>query len=114
MGDMKLEPQGDRILVSPIKEEYTKSGLIIPAEATNKDKPLRGEIVAVGETVIDFQLGDIVNYGKYSGQPIKIGEQYCLILKGDDVLTIERREKPHEQVKEAYFIGPDDITTTEV
>lgn len=86
---LKLIPIGDRILVEPIKEHHTKSGLIIPDTASvTKEKPLKGTILAVGETVTDFNLGQVVQYGKYSGHPLVVEGKDCLILRGDDVLLI--------------------------
>lgn len=90
MADMKLEPQGDRILVRPIVEEVTTGGIIIPDAQDKKEKQLRGVVWAVGKDIKDFKEGDKIRYGKYAGQGIKVGDEMCLIMRGDDVLMIER------------------------
>jgi chaperonin GroES len=93
---MKLKPLGDRVIVKPSEaEEQTKSGLVIPDTA--KEKPQRGEVIAVGEgrlnedgerMPIDVKVGDVVIYGKYSGQDVKVeGEEY-MIMKSDDIYAI--------------------------
>jgi chaperonin GroES len=93
---MNLKPLNDRVIVKPSEaEEQTKSGLVIPDTA--KEKPQKGEVVAVGEgklnddgdrMPIDVSVGDVVIYGKYSGQEIKLdGEEY-MILKADDIYAI--------------------------
>jgi len=93
---MDLKPLGDRVVVKPNEaEEQTKSGLVIPDTA--QEKPQKGKVAAVGEgrltedgerLPIDVSVGDVVIYGKYSGQEIKLdGEEY-MILKADDIYAI--------------------------
>jgi len=93
---MNLKPLGDRVVVKPAEaEEQTKSGLFIPDTA--KEKPQKGEVVAVGEgelkddgtrLPIDVKTGDVVIYGKYSGQDIKIEDVEYKILKASDIYAI--------------------------
>lgn len=88
---MKLKPINDRIVVKPSPaEEKTKGGLIIPDTA--KEKPQRGEVVAVGPgkdgNLMTVQTGDIVLYGKYSGQELNVDGVDYLIMREDDVLVI--------------------------
>jgi chaperonin GroES len=88
---MKLKPINDRIVVKPAPaEEKTKGGLIIPDTA--KEKPQRGEVVAVGPgkdgNLMTVQEGDIVLYGKYSGQELTVDGVDYLIMREDDVLVI--------------------------
>ena len=93
---MRLKPLGDRILVRRIEEEETKKGgIIIPDTA--KEKPIEGEVVAVGpgrmldngqKQSLEVKEGNKVLFGKYSGTEVKIeGEEY-LIMREDDVLGI--------------------------
>jgi chaperonin GroES len=93
---MNLKPLNDRVIVKPSEaEEQTKSGLVIPDTA--KEKPQKGEVVAVGagkldddgsRQPIDVAVGDVVIYGKYSGQDIKVdGEEY-MILKADEIYAV--------------------------
>lgn len=86
-----MKPINDRVVVKPAPaEEKTKGGIIIPDTA--KEKPLRGEVVAVGPgkdgNLMTVQVGDIVLYGKYAGQELNHeGEDY-LIMREDDILII--------------------------
>lgn len=88
---MKLKPINDRIVIKPAPaEEKTKGGIIIPDTA--KEKPQRGEVVAVGPGKDDIKMtvkvGDIVLYGKYSGQELSYEGVDYLIMREDDVLVI--------------------------
>jgi len=86
-----MKPINDRVVVKPAQaEETTKGGIIIPDTA--KEKPQRGEIIAVGPgkdgNKMTVKKGDTVLYGKYSGQELNFeGEDY-LIMKEDDILVI--------------------------
>lgn len=86
-----MKPINDRVVVKPAAaEERTAGGLIIPDTA--KEKPQRGEVVAVGPGKKDVPMtvkkGDVVLYGKYAGQELNYkGEDY-LIVKQDDILVV--------------------------
>ncbi len=91
---MKFKPINDRVVVKPAPaEEKTKGGIIIPDTA--KEKPQRGEVVAVGpgkegkdEKKMTVKTGDIVLYGKYAGQEMEFEGVDYLIMREDDVLVI--------------------------
>lgn len=88
---MNIKPLADRVLINPAKaEEKTVAGIIIPDTA--KEKPLKGEVVAVGEGTKDEKMvlkaGDIVLFGKYAGTEIEVGEEKYLIMRQSDVLAI--------------------------
>ncbi|MBD3347289.1 MAG: co-chaperone GroES [Chitinivibrionales bacterium] len=93
---MNIKPLADRILVQPLEaEEKTAGGIIIPDNA--KEKPQKGEVVAVGPgkfsdsgQKIDMTLkkGEKVLYGKYSGTEVNIEGSDYLIMKESDVLAI--------------------------
>lgn len=88
---MKIKPLGDRVLVKPAEaEEKTKSGLIIPDTA--KEKPQKGEVIAVGpgkkDEPLTVKVGDNVLYGKYSGTEINIEGENYLIMKESDIFAI--------------------------
>lgn len=91
MSKISMKPISDRVVVKPAPaEEVTKGGLIIPDTA--KEKPQRGEIVAVGPgkdgNLMSVHVGDVVLYGKYAGQEVEVhGEQY-LIMREDDILVV--------------------------
>lgn len=87
---MNIQPLADRVLVRPVAAETkTAAGIIIPDSA--KEKPLRGEIIAVGQGTKDEQMilkaGDHVLYGKYSGTEIEINDEKLLIMRQSDVLA---------------------------
>ncbi|MBK6932811.1 MAG: co-chaperone GroES [Saprospirales bacterium] len=86
-----MKPIADRVIIKPAPaDEKTKGGLIIPDTA--KEKPQRGEVIAVGPgkegNLMTVQVGDIVLYGKYSGQEINYEGQDYLIMREEDVLCI--------------------------
>jgi len=93
---MNLKPLGDRVIVKPkAPEEKTKGGIILPDTA--QEKPMEGEIVAVGAGKIgddgkkinmELKVGDKVLYGKYSGTEIKINDGEFLIMRESDVYAI--------------------------
>ena len=86
-----MKPIADRVIIKPAPaDEKTKGGLIIPDTA--KEKPQRGEVVAVGPgkdgNLMTVAVGDIVLYGKYSGQEISYEGTDYLIMREDDILCI--------------------------
>jgi len=88
---MKLKPLADRVLVKPASaEEKTVSGIIIPDSA--KEKPLKGEIIAVGKGTKDEEMvvkaGDTVLYGKYAGTEIELDGDTYLIMRQSDIFAI--------------------------
>lgn len=93
---MKLKPLNDRIVVKRIEEEQrTAGGIIIPDSA--KEKPIQGEVKAVGSgklledgsrRPLDVKTGDYVLFGKYSGTDIKVEGEELLIMREDDILAI--------------------------
>ena len=93
---MKFKPLHDRLLLKPMTAETkTKGGLIIPDTA--QEKPMQGEVVAVGKgkrledgrlQAIDVKVGDKVIYGKWSGTEVKIGGEDHVILKEDDLFGV--------------------------
>ena len=86
-----MKPIADRVIIKTAPaEEKTKGGIIIPDTA--KEKPQRGEVVAVGPgkdgNLMTVAPGDIVLYGKYSGQEISYEGQDYLIMREDEILVI--------------------------
>lgn len=92
---MKLKPLGDRLIVRAIEEEETTaSGLVLPDTA--KEKPQKGEVLAVSEgkldddgdrIPLDVAAGDVVLYSKYGGTEIKVDGEDLLVLRESDVLA---------------------------
>ncbi len=93
---MKLTPLGDRVIVKPkAPEEVTKGGIILPDTA--QEKPMEGEIIAVGngktddagkKVAMDLKVGDKVLYGKYSGTEVKLNDEEFLIMRESDVYAV--------------------------
>ena len=93
---MKFRPLHDRVLVRRLEEETTTAGgIIIPDTA--QEKPMEGEIVAVGSgarsedgkiTPLDVKTGDQILFGKWSGTEVKVNGEDLLIMKESDILGI--------------------------
>ena len=86
-----MKPINDRVVVKPhAAEEKTKSGIIIPDTA--KEKPQRGEVIAVGpgkeDKALTVKVGDIVLYGKYAGTELSHEGYDYLIMREDDILVV--------------------------
>jgi len=86
-----MKPITDRVIVKPASaDEKTKGGIIIPDTA--KEKPQRGEVIAVGPgkegNKMTVKKGDIVLYGKYAGQEFNYKGVDYLIMREDDILVI--------------------------
>ncbi|MEO0097241.1 MAG: co-chaperone GroES [candidate division WOR-3 bacterium] len=93
---MKIKPLADRVVVERIEEEEVKKGGIILPD-TAKEKPIRGKVIAVGPGRLDdkgnripmeVKKGDVVLFGKYAGQEIKIDNKEYLIMREDEILAI--------------------------
>ena len=93
---MNLKPLHDRVVVKPIEaEEKTAGGILIPDNA--KEKPTKGEVLAVGEgKVLDngtarapkVKVGDVVIYGQYAGSAYKHEGHEYKIIREDDILAV--------------------------
>lgn len=92
-----LKPLGDRLVIKPAdREEMTASGIVLP-DTASKEKPQRGEIIAVGEgrrdddgnrIPLDVKVGDQVLFAKYAGTEFKLDDKDLLILAEKDVLAV--------------------------
>src|SRR3954462_801024 len=99
MNATSIRPLHDRIVVKRVaEEEKTKGGIIIPDSA--KEKPVEGEVIAVGNGKVqedgklrplDIKAGDRILFGKYSGTEIKLDGEEHLILREDDILGVIER-----------------------
>jgi len=93
---MKLRPLNDRLIVKRLEsEERSAGGIIIPDSA--QEKPVQGKVIAVGKgklkedgsrVAMDVNEGDVVLFGKYSGNDIKHNDEELLIMREDDILAI--------------------------
>ena len=106
---MKFRPLHDRVLVRRLdEEEKTVGGIIIPDTA--KEKPMEGEVLAVGpgarndkgELIApDVKAGDRILFGKWSGSEVKIDGEELVIMKESDIMGIIENVKKAKKVKSA-------------
>lgn len=93
---MNIRPLHDRVIIKRMEEERTTAGgIVIPDSAA--EKPVRGEVLAVGKGKImdngetrplDVKVGDKVLFGKYSGTEIKVDGQEVLVMREEDVMAV--------------------------
>ncbi len=88
---MKIKPLADRVLIQPVAaEEVTAAGIIIPDSA--KEKPLKGNVLAVGAGTKDEEMvlkeGDMVLYGKYAGTEVELDGEKVIIMRQNEVLAV--------------------------
>ena len=93
---MKIRPLHDRVLIRRMEEERTSpGGIVIPDSAA--EKPIKGEVIAVGKgkvlengeiRALDLKAGDKVLFGKYSGTEVKVDDEELLVMKEDDVMAV--------------------------
>jgi chaperonin GroES len=93
---MNLRPLHDRVIVKRMEEERTSpGGIVIPDTAA--EKPIRGEVIAVGNgkilengdiRALDVKAGDRVLFGKYSGTEVKVDGQDVLVMREDDIMAV--------------------------
>ncbi|RMD78164.1 MAG: co-chaperone GroES [Gammaproteobacteria bacterium] len=93
---MKIRPLHDRVVVRRLEEERkTPGGIVIPDTAA--EKPIQGEVVAVGNgkllengeiRPLDVKVGDKVLFGKYAGTEVKIDDEELLVMREDDIMAV--------------------------
>lgn len=93
---MKIRPLHDRVIVKRWEEEKTSpGGIVIPDSAT--EKPIKGEVVAVGNgkilengevRALDLKVGDKILFGKYSGTEVKVDDDELLVMREDDIMAV--------------------------
>jgi len=94
---MKLKPLGDNVVIKPIvTEEKTSSGIILP-DTVDKEKPEKGEVIAVGSgktlengnrSPMDVKVGDKVLFKKYSPDEIEVDGEEILVLSQSDIIAV--------------------------
>jgi chaperonin GroES len=93
---MKIRPLHDRVIIKRMEEERTSpGGIVIPDSAT--EKPIKGEVVAVGNGKVtdsgevrplDVNVGDKVLFGKYSGTEVKVEGEELLVMREEDIMAV--------------------------
>ncbi len=93
---VKIRPLHDRVIVRRLEEERkSPGGIVIPDTA--KEKPVHGEVIAVGHGKIledgkvrplDVKVGDKILFGKYSGTEVKVGNEELLVMREEDIMGV--------------------------
>jgi chaperonin GroES len=93
---MKIRPLHDRVIIKRMEEERTSpGGIVIPDSAA--EKPIKGEVVAVGQGKVlengdvrglELKAGDKVLFGKYSGTEVKVDGEELLVMREEDVMAV--------------------------
>ena len=93
---MNLRPLHDRVIVKRMEEErMSAGGIVIPDSAT--EKPVRGEVLAVGngkilengeKRALDINVGDKILFGKYSGTEVKVEGEELLVMREEDIMAV--------------------------
>jgi len=93
---MNIRPLHDRVVVRRLESETTSAGgIVIPDSA--KEKPIQGEVIAVGNGKVleggnvqplDVKVGDRVLFGKYSGTEVKVGDEEVLVMREEDIMGV--------------------------
>ncbi len=93
---MNIRPLHDRVVIKRLEEERTSpGGIVLPDAAT--EKPVRGEVLAIGNgkvtesgevRALDVKVGDQVLFGKYSGTEVKVDGEEVLVMREDDIMGV--------------------------
>jgi len=93
---LKIRPLHDRLIVRRVEEDRTSAGgIVIPDTAA--EKPIRGEVIAIGNGKVlesgdvrplDVKVGDQVLFGKYAGTEVKVAGDELLVMREDDVMAV--------------------------
>ena len=93
---MNIRPLQDRVIVKRMEEETTsKGGIVLPDSAT--EKPIRGEVIAVGpgktldsgeKRPMEVKAGDTVLFGKYSGTEVKLNDEELVVMREEDIMGV--------------------------
>lgn len=92
----KIRPLSDRLVIEPQEQESKTAGGIVIPDTADKDKPMQGKVVAIGQgryvdgklLPLQVQVGDKVLFGKYSGTSIKLSATEYLVMREEDVMGI--------------------------
>ena len=94
---MKIRPLHDRVVVRRAEEETKSTGGIVIPESASQEKPIRGEVIAVGVGKMSesgqihplaIKIGDQVIFGKYAGTEVKMGTEDVVIMSEQDILAV--------------------------
>ena len=117
---MNIKPINDHVIIKPVAEDdVTKAGIVLP-DTVDKEKPEKGEVIAVGDgkllengqrAPMSIKVGDIVMFKKYSPDEIKIDEEeYLVISEGDILAILESTDKKVKQREHKSYNPNNEIT----
>lgn len=94
--NLKVRPLYDRLVVEPREAESKTAGGIVIPDTADKDKPMRGKVIATGNgkyvdgkmQPLQVKIGDEILFGKYSGTSIKLADKEYLVMREDDVMGV--------------------------
>lgn len=82
-----LKPLHNLIVIKRVIEDiYTTGGILLPS--SSQDKPVQGEVLAVGPAVFEVKAGDTVMFGKFSGTEVKVDSETVLIMRESDIFAV--------------------------
>lgn len=92
----RIRPLSDRIVVQPREVETTTAGGIVIPDTADKDKPIQGTVIAIGNgkyydgklQPLQVKVGDTILFGKYAGTNIKLDEEEFLVMREEDVMGV--------------------------
>jgi chaperonin GroES len=93
---MNIRPLHDRVIIRRIDEEKTSAGGIVIPDSV-KEKPIKGEVLAVGSGKVlddgktrklDVEVGNVVLFGKYAGTEVKVNNEDLLVLREEDIMGV--------------------------
>ena len=96
MSETQIRPLADRVVVLPLEVETKTAGGILIPDSADKDKPIRGTVIAIGagkqidgKTIpLQVKIGEKVLFGKYAGTNVKLGEKDYLVMREEDIMGV--------------------------
>ncbi len=93
---MKIRPLHDRVVIRRMEAETTSAGGIVIPDTASKDKPIQGQVIAVGPgkthegktTALAVKAGDKVLFGKYAGTEVKVDNEELVVMREDDIMGV--------------------------
>jgi chaperonin GroES len=96
MSETQIRPLADRVVVLPLEVETKTAGGILIPDSADKDKPIRGTVIAIGTGKqvdgktfpLQVKIGEKVLFGKYAGTSVKLGDKEYLVMREEDIMGV--------------------------
>lgn len=96
MSKNQIRPLADRVVVEPLEAETKTAGGIVIPDTADKDKPIRGTVIAIGNgkfidgkiQPLQVKIGEKVLFGKYAGTNVKLAEKEYLVMREEDIMGV--------------------------